>query len=305
MKLFCLRSALIPFLALAGAATALAAELGQPAPALPIETWVKGKAVDLAAGKGKTVYVVEFWATWCAPCRASIPHLSDLQKRYADKDVVIVGVSDEASDKVKPFVEKMGDKMAYTVGLNPGRQAHKSYLEAFGVNGIPHAFVIDKAGVIAWHGHPMVGLDAALEEIVAGKFDLEAARRGERAEKMSEQYLDKARAQEDLSKLQPLGETILTEGAANAAVLNELAWAILTDKNVKTRDLDLATRAAKAAYDRTGGKDPGITDTYARALFCTGKKAEAIKLQKEAIAGCKEEGMRRQLESALKEYESK
>ncbi len=282
-----------------------AAELGQPAPALHIETWIRGDAVDLAAAKGKKICVVEFWATWCPPCRASIPHLTELQKQYADKNVVVIGISDEAAGKVRPFVDRMGDKMAYTVGTNPGRQTHKDYMEAFGVNGIPHAFVVDKDGTIVWHGHPMAGLDTALEELVAGKYDLEAAKRAERAGKQSEEYIAKARAGTDAAALKDLGEAVLKDGTPNPGMLNEISWAILTDARIKSRDLDLATRLAKAAYERTAGRDPGITDTYARALFNTGKKEDAVRLQKQAIATCKDEGMRKQLEAVLKEYEGK
>jgi thiol-disulfide isomerase/thioredoxin len=282
-----------------------AADLGQPAPTLDIATWVKGKPVDLAAGKGKTIYVVEFWATWCPPCRATVPHLSDLQKQYASKDVVIVGISDETADKVKPFVEKMGDKMAYTVALDPARKSHKEYMEAFGVRGIPHAFVVDKTGTIAWHGHPMAGLDLALQEIVAGTYDIAAARRAQEAAKQSETYLEKARSGADAASLKTLGEAVLKDGAADPGLLNELSWAILTDRGIKSRDLDLATRAARAAYERTAGKDPSITDTYARALFDTGRKADAIRLQKEAIAVCKDATMRQQLEATLKGYEAR
>jgi len=65
------------------------------AAALKISDWVKGKPVDLAAGKGKQVYVIEFWATWCGPCRTSIPHLTELQKKFKDKGVTFVGVSDK------------------------------------------------------------------------------------------------------------------------------------------------------------------------------------------------------------------
>jgi len=148
---------------------ASAAELGMKAPPLTIAEWVKGKPVDLKAGEGKNVYVVEFWATWCQPCRTSIPHLSDLQKKFKDKGVVFVGISSGPTPKVKPFVEKRGYKMAYTVAVDEARNTAAAYMAAFNVETIPHAFVVDKAGKIVWHGHPMDKLDTAVENAIAGK----------------------------------------------------------------------------------------------------------------------------------------
>src|SRR5882672_1844503 len=84
-----------------------AANLGDPAGPLDISDWVKGEAVDLENAKGKRVVVIEFWATWCGPCRVSIPHLTELQKKYAPRGVAIVGVSDETSATVKSFVSNM------------------------------------------------------------------------------------------------------------------------------------------------------------------------------------------------------
>ena len=66
-------------------------------------------------------------------------------------------------------------------------------------------------------------------------------------------------------------------------MLNEIAWTLLTDENIKQRDLTLATKLAKAAYDVSEGKEASIVDTYARALFDTGKVTEAIEHQKKAI----------------------
>ena len=105
------RYCLITMLAVALLATpALATKLGDPAPALKIKEWVKGQPVELKAGKGKQVYVIEFWATWCGPCRTSIPHLTKLQKKYSDR-VTFVGVTSEKNVKdVQQFVTKMGDR---------------------------------------------------------------------------------------------------------------------------------------------------------------------------------------------------
>ena len=148
-----------------------AAELGAPAPPLQIAEWVKGDAVELASGQGKKVYVIEFWATWCPPCRESIPHLTEVQNQYADKGVIVMGISDESPAVVKRFIEKMGNDMDYTVAVDKDRLTTTAYLEAFGAPGIPYAFVVDKSGAIVWHGHPMEGLEDVLDGVVTGAFD--------------------------------------------------------------------------------------------------------------------------------------
>ena len=78
--------------------------IGDTAPVPAVEHWVRGKQPEFFA-PGKT-YVVEFWATWCPPCRASMPHLSDLSEKYADKGVTIVGISDEKLETVTAFLDK-------------------------------------------------------------------------------------------------------------------------------------------------------------------------------------------------------
>ena len=135
------------------------------APVLTVAEWVKGEPVTLEDGKGKNIYVVEFWATWCPPCRKSIPHLTDLQKKYEEKDVVIVGVTDEGLETVKPFVEKMADKMDYRIAIDKDRQTFKAFSKVAEIDGIPTAFVIDKTGKVVWHGHPMGELEDILEDL--------------------------------------------------------------------------------------------------------------------------------------------
>jgi thiol-disulfide isomerase/thioredoxin len=139
-------------------------KLGDAAYPLTALTWVKGDPVTFSPGK---VYVVEFWATWCPPCRKSIPHLTALQKKHKDR-VVFVGVSTEEPSVVKPFVESQGDNMDYTVAIDPTGAVSKGYMTAFGQGGIPTAFVVDAAGKIVWLGHPLGGLDAVLDQVLAG-----------------------------------------------------------------------------------------------------------------------------------------
>ncbi|MBC7771451.1 MAG: redoxin family protein [Pyrinomonadaceae bacterium] len=151
---------------------------GDKAPGITVEKWIKGEPVT-GFEKGK-VYVVEFWATWCGPCIASMPHISDLQAMYKDKGVTIIGTNiweddkfnDETYKKAADFVKAEPDRMAYTVAYDGGAKfMDKNWMKASGRNGIPSAFLVDQNGVIAWIGHPMM-LDIPLDDVVNGKWDL-------------------------------------------------------------------------------------------------------------------------------------
>ncbi len=143
--------------------TAGAAKIGDAAPELKADKWIQGDAVEIKKGQ---ITVVEFWATWCPPCRTSIPHLNDLYKKYKDMGVAIVGISDEKEKTVQSFVKKMGAEMEYPVAIGTA-ETQAGYMSAFRVGGIPHAFVVDADGKFAWQGHPMDGLDKAIETELA------------------------------------------------------------------------------------------------------------------------------------------
>lgn len=156
--------------------------IGDRAPSLKIANWVKGQPVtEFEMGK---VYVVEFWATWCPPCKKSIPHLTELQKRFADKGVTIIGISGkdrngETLEKVEAFAKDYGDKMAYTVAFDDERKTNEAYMKAAQQRGIPTAFVVNQFGQVAWIGHPTHPegeLDEVLARVVAGKFTPEDAK---------------------------------------------------------------------------------------------------------------------------------
>jgi thiol-disulfide isomerase/thioredoxin len=166
--------------------------IGSPAPALDIEHWVSdgngkfGKVTEFEPGK---VYVVEFWATWCGPCIASMPHLAETQAAYADRGVQIVSVSDEPLDTVTEFLAKPvrgaapeADAeaaepqtyaqltSAYCLTTDPDESVKEAYMRAAAQNGIPTAFIVGKSGEVEWIGHPMT-MDEPLAKVVEDAWD--------------------------------------------------------------------------------------------------------------------------------------
>lgn len=142
--------------------------LGDKAPALSVD-FVQGEPIKLEAGRGEHVFIVEFWATWCGPCRYTIPHLSELQAKYKDDGLVVIGISDEPPEIVEPYVEERGDEMTYRVAVDPLQVTARRYFHGFGGRvSIPRAFVVDGNGRVAWIGHPA---NPFMEELVRNLLD--------------------------------------------------------------------------------------------------------------------------------------
>jgi len=108
---------------------------------------LQGKTVKNSDFLGKVV-ILDFWATWCGPCKAEIPHLIALQDKYKDQGLEIVGISlDEGgANDVKPFAEER--KINYTMLLADGGPSSQTAKDYGGITGIPTTFVIDKKGTI-------------------------------------------------------------------------------------------------------------------------------------------------------------
>ncbi len=141
---------------------------GKPAPALTPEKFLQGKEVkSFEPGK---VYVVEFWATWCPPCRASVPHLTEMQKE--NPEVTIIGVAgfergaDAAANEkiVRDFILTKGDDMQYTVAFDSDGSMGKDWMTAAKQGGIPCAFVVDGTGKISYIGAPDERLNVAMKD---------------------------------------------------------------------------------------------------------------------------------------------
>jgi thiol-disulfide isomerase/thioredoxin len=281
-----------------------ALDIGATAPSLADVIWVKGEA-PVIPGK---ITVVEFWATWCGPCKKTIPHLTALQQRYREA-IQVVGLSDEDGPTVKPFVEKLDEQMAYRVGL-AGKATYQAYMA--GIEGIPYAFLLDAQGTVAWQGHPLA-LDEPLAQLVAGTLDLEKAKALIKATKELDALIqgdhpdvDKAIAKCDgILALDPVHEQALRVRIAlggfshrpeliretlariplaklNANLANGLAWERAIDETLVNRHLDLALAIIKRALELEPG-NAAYLDTWARVLYGLVRIDEAVAAQEQAV----------------------
>ncbi len=242
----------------APAPTEPALSIGEAAPPLQIERWVKNPPTTSsgsarsgiwAAPRGSTT-VVEFWASWCTPCAQSMPRLTELQAEFRDRGVLIIGIASQENSAadLERHVARQEGRIGYTIALDDNGASNQAWMTAARQRSIPTAFIVDPEGRIAWIGHPLDGLDAALRNVVSGTHDLAAAAAAQRRQlemdRKSEPLLERFRtASED-------GEHEAAIGAAdelialNPDMFGRYAVLKLQIQAVGLKDLDATARDA-------------------------------------------------------------
>lgn len=121
-----------------------AGQPGEAAPLIKIKEWLN---TDKAVKLQQKPMLIDFWATWCGPCRAAIPHMNELAKEFKGKmDFLSLTAEDRA--KVDPFLKTTTFESYVVTDFNRETSA------AWGISGIPHIVIIDAKGIVIWRGHP-------------------------------------------------------------------------------------------------------------------------------------------------------
>ncbi len=282
--------------------------IGDQPPAFKIDSWIKG--TPISSFEEGNVYLLDFWATWCGPCIAIMPHLTELQAEHAEDGLNVIGISiwesgkddegnrvrlsgEKQADHVQKFVDKNDERMGYNVATG-GESFEKDWMAAAHQNGIPTVMIVDRNSKIGWIGYgtdPSLG--EHLEAILAGKNDYKAdhekrieAMKAEWSQRNGPDYmghfmtLSKSKTDEAAAFAQALSETVFT---GNAMAYNSFAWTIVEEDGWSADAVGFARSLAEKACKLTDWEDAMVLDTLAWAQYRDGDAEGAVKTETKAL----------------------
>jgi hypothetical protein len=312
--------------------------LGDDAPVIDDVEWVQGE--PLTGFEPGKIYVLEFWAIRARQGLIARARLSDLQERFRDQGVTIVGITREDPEALKEFLAAddgqgapRSARMRYTLASDPDDSLRAAYLAAAGAQ-VPTAFVVGRDGKIEWIGFPRY-VDAVVEAVVDGRWDREgflevlelrrdlnramSRRRARRAVEILDELIVKDLARINEHRLRKINILLRTAHNAEAAytvgrafvrdnwddadALNQIAWFVVDEPGIRTRDLAFAMEAARRANELTKGKSPAILDTVARVYWEQGEVGTAIVWQCRALEQAVGTSWERSIRQTLQRYE--
>jgi thiol-disulfide isomerase/thioredoxin len=285
-------------------------KVGSDAPELKIGRWVQGEVSDLS--DPNRTYVVEFWATWCGPCKVSIPHLNKLHQRGRFGGLTIIGVSDESFATVKGFVSRKGATMSYPIAIDTeDKSMQNSWMKAANQNGIPCAFIV-RGGKILWIGNPLdPEFDLILPLAMVGRYNPELIGKASpmltaaRDALKVRNFRDAMRHYDSIIELDPKvfgdvavrkyekmlsdvkdkpgarawGEQMLQRFGGDPLTLAELSGTILYSDEIKDRDYELASKAVEAMSRTLPENNQLLLRVRASVLAAQGQYDEAQEFQ--------------------------
>ena len=272
--------------------------IGAPAPAIDIADWIHPGIIrpvkPLSTFQPGTIYVLEFWATWCEYSREAMPLLAALQRRHGP-DVVIIGIGVDAPESIRgmltdgdPDVRELAAHAGtYCLAADPDGSVYEDYMDAILENGLPTAFVIGRTGLVEWIGHPL-DMEEPLGRIVDGSWNRDTfATRWSRLQSTRQAVAEiLALLAADQSEAAAVRlDRFVVENASDALMLNEVAWMI-----VERCDHALVPKAVLAAAGRAAARsttlepDSGnMLDTLAHVQTLQGDLHMAIATQRRAV----------------------
>jgi thiol-disulfide isomerase/thioredoxin len=289
--------------------------IGQDAPELKIEKWVKyGGFNSLQKGK---VYLIDLWATWCVPCIAGMPHLSQLQKEYKSKGLEVIGITSEDKygntiENVKNFVVKKDTAMNYNVAWiassakdsEEGIWLHPWMIKS-GSNNLPTAFLIDRNGKFVYAGDPST-IDETLLAVINNNYNVDD---------LKENYLSGINAEKTLSEFNAAIKTQETDSAIiiGKQLLHEfkyvkpntylvMGWQVAHIKNdIDSQLLNIGYEAAIRGIKLTNFNSPAFFDVLA-GIYAVKKDYLSAVIAEKAAVSLSEGDMKKNQTKNLENY---